>query len=176
MADKKAKPTNVKGKTPERMDIRTIARAANVSIATVSRTMNHVPTVNPKMAKRKVHLVFIDVGPKRPSISLLKVDYHHGIRQGVQHLAALGHRDIAFITGPMTLHSAQSRQVAFSTSLKECGIAPDPAWIIEGDHTMERGVASMKRLLAPKTMPTPLPLSPHLTPTTVLPNPNHPHS
>src|SRR5260221_4967885 len=52
MADKKAKPTNVKGKTPERMDIRTIARAANVSIATVSRTINHILTVNPKIAKR----------------------------------------------------------------------------------------------------------------------------
>jgi DNA-binding LacI/PurR family transcriptional regulator len=34
------------------MDIRTIARAANVSIATVSRTMNGVATVNPRMAKR----------------------------------------------------------------------------------------------------------------------------
>jgi len=94
------------------------------------------------------------VGPKRPGISLLKVDYHHGIRQGVQHLAALGHRDIAFITGPMTLHSAQSRQAAFSTSLKECGIAPDPARIIEGDHTLEGGIASMERLLAAKKMPT----------------------
>jgi DNA-binding LacI/PurR family transcriptional regulator len=34
------------------MDIRTIARAANVSIATVSRTMNGVATVNPRMATR----------------------------------------------------------------------------------------------------------------------------
>ena len=34
------------------MDIRTIARLANVSIATVSRTINRVSTVNPKMAKR----------------------------------------------------------------------------------------------------------------------------
>src|ERR1700683_1716602 len=60
-----------------------------------------------QLARRKVPLVFIDVGPKRPGISLLKVDYHHGIRQGVQHLVALGHRNIAFITGPANLHSAQ---------------------------------------------------------------------
>src|SRR3984885_13686317 len=39
-------------KPPERVDIHTIARAANVSIATVSRTMNGVATVNPRMAKR----------------------------------------------------------------------------------------------------------------------------
>jgi LacI family transcriptional regulator len=258
MADRKAKPKKVESKTPERMDIRTIARAADVSIATVSRTINHVATVNPKiakrvwevideldyfpntqaralvsgrsklfglivseitnpffpeliqgfediavehgyeilvsstnydpkrmshcirrmlerkvegvavmtfgieeplldqLAKRKVPLVFIDLGPKRPGISLLKVDYHHGIRQGVQHLAALGHKNIAFISGPATLHSAQSRLNAFTTSLKECNIAPNPAWIVEGNHTMEGGIAAMGRLLAENTkkMPT----------------------
>jgi LacI family transcriptional regulator len=244
------------GKVSERMDIRTIARAANVSIATVSRAMNHVATVNPKMAKRvwevideldyfpntqaralvsgrsrlfglivseitnpffpeliqgfediavengyeilvsstnydpkrmahcirrmlerkvegvavmtfgieeplfdqlakrKVPLVFIDVGPLRPGISVLKVDYHHGIRQGVQHLAALGHRNISFVSGPMRLHSAQSRVAAFLQSLQECGIAPDPDSIIEGDHTMEGGVAAMEKILAAKRRPT----------------------
>lgn len=258
MTDKKAKPATVENKTPERMDIRTIARVANVSIATVSRTINNVPTVNPKiakrvwevineldyfpntqaralvsgrsrlfglivseitnpffpeliqgfediavehgyeilvsssnhdpkrmshcirrmlerkvegvavmtfgieeplldqLAKRKVPLVFIDVGPKRPGISLLKVDYQHGIRQAVQHLAALGHRNIAFITGPPTLHSAQSRLNAFTTSLKECGITPNSSWIIEGNHTMEGGIAATARLLDEnaKKMPT----------------------
>ena len=247
-AGKKAKPPTAE--TPGKMDIRTVAKLANVSIATVSRTINRVSTVNPKMAKRvweaiekldyfpntqarslvsgrsrllglivseitnpffpeliqgfediavendyeilvsstnhdpkrmshcirrmlerkvdgvavmtfgieeplleqlakrKVPLVFIDVGPKRPGISLLKIDYHHGIRQGVRHLASLGHKNIAFISGPATLHSAQSRLSAFSTSLKESDIIPNPAWIVEGDHTMEGGIAAMERLLA----------------------------
>ena len=53
MADKKSKPSkNRDEKIAERMDMRTIARLAKVSIATVSRTINHVATVNPKMAKR----------------------------------------------------------------------------------------------------------------------------
>ena len=240
----------------EKMDIRTVAKLANVSIATVSRTINRVSTVNPKMAKRvweaiekldyfpntqaralvsgrsrllglivseitnpffpeliqgfediavehgyeilisstnydpqrmslcirrmlerraegvavmtfgvekplleqlaerKVPLVFVDVGPERPGISLLRVDYHHGIRQGVQHLAALGHRDIAFISGPKRLHSAQSRTLAFSKSLAECAIVANPAWILEGDHTMEGGIDAMDRLLKSKHLPT----------------------
>lgn len=258
MANRKAKQAAVETKTTERMDIRTIARAANVSIATVSRTINHIPTVNPEiskrvwevidqldyfpntqaralvsgrskifglivseitnpffpeliqgfediavehgyeilvsstnhdprrmshcirrmlerkvegvaimtfgieeplldqLAKRKVPLVFIDVGPRTPGVSLLKVDYHHGIRQGVQHLAALGHRNIGFISGPVTLHSAQSRLSAFSTSLRECSIVLHPEWIVEGNHTMEGGIAAMERLLAAnaKKMPT----------------------
>jgi DNA-binding LacI/PurR family transcriptional regulator len=256
MPEKKARNTKPKIETPERMDIRTIARRANVSIATVSRTINHVPTVNPKIAKRvweiieeldyfpntqaralvsgrsrlfglivseitnpffpeliqglediavehgyeilvsstnydpkrmshcirrmlerkvegvavmtfgieeplldqlarrNVPMVFIDVAPERPGISLIKVDYQHGIRQGVQHLAALGHRSIAFITGPKKLHSAQSRAAAFSRSLQECGIPPTPAWIVEGDHTLEGGIAAMAQLLTAKPMPT----------------------
>jgi DNA-binding LacI/PurR family transcriptional regulator len=238
------------------MDIRTIAQAANVSIATVSRTINRVATVNPAMAKRvwdvigeldyfpntqaralvsgrskifgliiseitnpffpellqgfedvavengyeilvsstnydtkrmyqcirrmierkvdgvaimtfgieaplldqlarrNVPLVFIDVGPETPGTSVLKVDYHHGIRQGVQHLAGLGHRNIAFISGPLHLHSAQSRAVAFSFALKECGIPPQSKWIIEGDHTLEGGIAAMEKLLATNPRPT----------------------
>ena len=37
---------------PDRMDIRDVAERAKVSIATVSRTVNRVSTVNPKLAKR----------------------------------------------------------------------------------------------------------------------------
>jgi DNA-binding LacI/PurR family transcriptional regulator len=48
----KAKARNSGHRTSERIDIRTIARAANVSIATVSPTMNGVATVNPRMARR----------------------------------------------------------------------------------------------------------------------------
>ena len=77
-----------------------------------------------QLAKRNVPLVFIDVGPDRPGISVLKVDYHHGIRQAVQHLAALGHRNISFISGPANLHSAQSRLAAFSASLKRNAASP----------------------------------------------------
>ena len=250
MPAKKTKSARGARKKPILMDIRTVAERANVSIATVSRTINHVPTVNAKMAKRvweairelnyfpntqaralvsgrtrlfglivseitnpffpeliqgfediavehgyevlisstnydprrmnlcirrmlerkaegvavmtfgieeplleqlaerNIPLVFVDQGPDRPGISLLKVDYHHGIRQGVQHLAALGHRNIAFISGPMRLHSAQSRLAAFSKSLTECGIAINQEWIIEGDHTLEGGIAAAEKLLS----------------------------
>jgi DNA-binding LacI/PurR family transcriptional regulator len=250
MSTKKTKSARGARKKPVLMDIRTVAERANVSIATVSRTINHVPTVNAKMAKRvweairelnyfpntqaralvsgrtklfglivseitnpffpeliqgfediavengyevlisstnydprrmnlcirrmlerkaegvavmtfgieeplleqlaerNIPLVFVDQGPDRPGISLLKIDYHHGIRQGVQHLAALGHRSIAFITGPMRLHSAQSRLAAFSKSLTECGIAINQEWIVEGDHTLEGGIAAADKLLS----------------------------
>ncbi|MFP5226750.1 MAG: LacI family DNA-binding transcriptional regulator [Acidobacteriota bacterium] len=238
------------------MDIHAVARMAHVSIATVSRTINHVPTVNPKLAKRvweairelnyfpntqaralvsgrsrllglivseitnpffpeliqgfedvavengyeiligstnyepdrmqrcirrmvernaegvavmtfgieqplldqltdrNVPLVFVDVAPNRPGMSVLKVDYHHGIRQGVQHLAALGHRRIAFVSGPPRLHSAQSRLSAFRKALGECGIPVEEKLVIESDHTMEGGMAAAEKLMSLKDLPT----------------------
>ena len=107
-----------------------------------------------KLAERKLPLVFVDVGPERPEISLLRVDYQHGIRQGVQHLAALGHRDIAFVSGPLRLHSANSRLTAFNHAIQECGIKINSQWIVEGDHTMEGGMKAAEKLLTEGSMPT----------------------
>ena len=45
-----------------------------------------------KLVEREFPLVFVDAGPDLPNIRVLKVNYAEGIRQGVQHLAALGHR------------------------------------------------------------------------------------
>ena len=107
-----------------------------------------------QLADRNVPLVFVDVAPNRPGMSVLKVDYHHGIRQAVQHLAALGHRRIAFVSGPLRLHSAQSRLAAFKKALGECGIPVDGTLMIEGDHTMEGGMAAAGKLTAQKDLPT----------------------
>ena len=107
-----------------------------------------------QLAKRNIPIVFVDVGPDRPGISLLKVDYHHGIRQGVQHLAALGHRKFAFISGPPGLHSADSRVEAFTKSIAECGIALERAWLVPGNHTMEGGISAMEKVLAGSHFPT----------------------
>jgi len=241
---------------PERMDIYAVAKLARVSSATVSRTINHVPTVNPKLAARvwdavhelnyfpntharalvsgrsrmlglivteitnpffpelirgfeevaiergyeiligstshdpegmkrcmrrmverkadgvavmtfgieqplleqlaiqNIPLVLVDEAPNRAGISVLRIDYHEGIRQGVQYLTTLGHRTIAFVTGPLQLHSSQLRLEAFKKALQECGIPLEPRLIVEGDHTMEGGIAATGRLIAADHLPT----------------------
>jgi LacI family transcriptional regulator, galactose operon repressor len=107
-----------------------------------------------QLAERNIPQVFVDCGPDRPEVSLLKIDYHHGIRQGVQHLAALGHRKIAFISGTRGSHSSQSRVNAFIRSLNECGIALDPSWLVEGDNTMEGGLRAMETILDGRSVPS----------------------
>ncbi len=103
---------------------------------------------------REVPLVFVDVGPQRPWVSNIKIDYLHGIRQAVQHLAALRHEVIAFISGPLKLKSALARQQAFLRSMREIGLEVDPALMVEGDHTMEGGMAAFGELLQKPIRPT----------------------
>lgn len=238
------------------MDIREIARRAKVSTATVSRTINHVPTVDPQLAKRvwkiinelgyypntqaralvsgrsrifglivseitnpffpeivqvfenlavqhnyeilltstvhdpkrmelsvrrmierrvdgvaimtfgmeealvedlrfrKVPLVFVDVGPHLPRVSNIRINYQNGIRQAVQHLAALRHVRIAFISGPEHLKSALARKAAFEASLQEIGLEIAPELIVRGDHTMEGGMQALVYLAGLRSPPT----------------------
>ncbi len=103
---------------------------------------------------RKVPLVFVDVGPQRPHVSNILINYLHGIRQAVQHLAALRHERIGFITGPLTLNSALARRDAFIQSMKEIGMPVDPELIVEGNHTLEGGEKAFEKLLALDSRPT----------------------
>src|SRR6202171_409675 len=103
---------------------------------------------------RNVPLVLVDVGPARPRVSNIRIDYLHGIRQAVQHLAALRHEKVAFITGPLTLKSAAARKDAFVHSMSEIGMAADPDLIVEGNHTLGGGEEAFAQLLNRRSPPT----------------------
>ena len=103
---------------------------------------------------RKVPLVFVDVGPRAPGVSNIRVHYQEGIREAVQHLAALRHTRIAFVSGPLTLRSAVARKVAFEQSMQEIGLKVARELIIEGDHTMKGGMRALLELLSVRERPT----------------------
>lgn len=107
-----------------------------------------------KLVEREFPLVFVDAAPDLPNIHVVKVDYAEGIRQGVQHLAALGHRNIAFISGPMAQRSPKARREAFVRSMAELGLKVPPNHLVEGSHTMESGITAMERLIALPELPT----------------------
>jgi len=107
-----------------------------------------------KLVEREFPLVFVDAGPDLPNIRLVQPDYAEGIRQGVQHLAALGHRHIAFISGPLEQRSPKARREAFLKSMSELGLKVPPEHLVEGTHTMEGGIAAMEQLLTLDELPT----------------------
>src|SRR6266404_1875990 len=142
------------GNDPKRMEtsVRRMIERRVEGVAIMTFGMEEVLLEDLKL--RKVPLVFVDVGPPRPRVSNIRIDYLHGIRQAVQHLAALRHSRISFITGPLRLKSALARKDAFIRSMSEIGMAAAPELIVEGNHTLEGGEEAFSRLLAGRLRPT----------------------
>ncbi|HMD69762.1 MAG TPA: LacI family DNA-binding transcriptional regulator [Bryobacteraceae bacterium] len=113
------------------------------------------PGLTDSFARHKVPLVFLDVGKVGRGVSNVKIDYACGIAQAVAHLHELGHRRIAFISGPVNLRSAWERREAFLARLRERGNGqPGGLLIEEGDHKVNGGLQAMLRLLARRPHPT----------------------
>jgi LacI family transcriptional regulator len=107
-----------------------------------------------ELADRGVPAVSVDSTRRLESAASIEVDYSKGIREAVQHLAVMGHRDIAFITGPPNLRAANLRQSAYVASMAEIGIKVPASYMIEGDHTMEGGFAAALQLFDRPHLPT----------------------
>jgi DNA-binding LacI/PurR family transcriptional regulator len=107
-----------------------------------------------ELSRRGVPLVFMDVGQVGPRMSHVLIDYANGIRQAVDHLVGLGHSRVAFISGPLDLHSARTRRQAFVDAMRARGIKPDQRLIREGAHTAEGGRQAMAAILRLQSRPT----------------------
>jgi DNA-binding LacI/PurR family transcriptional regulator len=103
---------------------------------------------------RKVPLVFVDVGPQAAGITNIRVNYQQGIREAVRHIAELGHKRVAFVTGPTILKSAMARRAAFEAAMQENGLTVDQQLIVTGDHKVEGGVAALAQLASLPKRPT----------------------
>lgn len=71
-----------------------------------------------------------------------------------RHLADLGHREIAVITGPWFTSSARSRLAGARRALDEAGVALGDANVISGGYGVEDGLAAGEALLSRADRPT----------------------
>lgn len=104
-----------------------------------------------RLAAREIAVVFLDVGKVGPYVSSITVNYEKGIRAGVEHLLELGHRRIAYISGPLRLKSAQRRQLAFTKTMKKYETQP---FVYEGDFKATGGQQAVAAMLQQKPRPT----------------------
>lgn len=107
-----------------------------------------------RFAAENIPVVGVDIGFRQSPDSTIEIDYSVGIQEAVQHLAVLGHRKIAFISGPLRLRPAENRKAAFLESMHRAGLVAEPGWLIEGTHTLDGGRDAMQILLARKHWPT----------------------
>jgi LacI family transcriptional regulator, galactose operon repressor len=113
--------------------------------------------------KRNVPVFVIDADAQGRLLKTASIDYEHGIREAVQHLAALGHVHIAFVGGPVRLKTAIRRETAFQRCMNEIGLETSPDLLAQGDHTMEAGMKAMSALASLRNRPTAVVCSNDLT-------------
>jgi LacI family transcriptional regulator len=117
-------------------------RVDGVAILTFGREDALIDTLR----QRNVPVFVVDIDCPGPLLRTARIDYEHGMRQAVQHLAALGHVRIAYISGPTHLRTAATRKHAFQECMKEIDLEVLPELLIEGDHTIEAGIRAMSAL------------------------------
>ncbi len=99
-----------------------------------------------QIVHRGVPIVLAEFKLDDPKASTILLDYSTGIHAAVRHLAGLGHRAIAFLAGPHSLHSAITRENDFRAAMQSAGLPIQKKWIIECDHTLKGGVAGFAQL------------------------------
>ena len=100
-------------------------------------------------------LPVVTVGTSELSgVEPVHIDFGRGVREAVQHLAALGHRRMAFISGPLHVDNSRARQQAFLEGMGEIGVRVPKAYLVEGDHSMESGFQAAETLITLPERPT----------------------
>ncbi len=72
----------------------------------------------------------------------------------VEHLLALGHRDIAFIQGPEGTPTSVRRLQGYQRALEGAGVQVNDRWLAPGEYTQLGGYMAMKAMLAGSNSPT----------------------
>jgi LacI family transcriptional regulator len=109
-----------------------------------------------KVARFGLPTVMVDFDVKRRRCPAVLIDNPFGARAIVGHLIALGHRNIAFVSGDIDHPSLRERLEGYRESLSDHGVAERPELVDvgESDSRIANGASAMKRLLQHSPLPT----------------------
>ncbi len=134
-------------------------RVDGVALLTLGREESLIDV----FTRRKVPVFAVDIDSSGPLLKTVQIDYQHGVRQAVQHLAALGNIRIAIVSGPAHLKTEVMRKIAFRECMKEIGLEIPSQLLLERDHTMAAGMKAMSALAALPDRPSAVVCSNDLT-------------
>ena len=109
-----------------------------------------------ELTRSRVPVVVVDWEVKAAlgSLSAISVDFHSGIYAAASHLAELGHRQFAHVSGPLRLQTSYLRQDAFLNGLALKGQPREQVLCIESDLTIEGGRQAVQKILQQQPRPT----------------------
>jgi LacI family transcriptional regulator len=101
-------------------------------------------------------VVCVDRGPSAPAVDAVVCTNELGAAEGVRHLAAAGHRRIAYLGDRAGIVTARQRLAGYRGALAATGLAEDPALVVQDLHGGAEADAAVTALLTAPDPPTAL--------------------
>lgn len=105
------------------------------------------PWLRRMLAEVKVPIVLVMRTSKDLKTDAVLTDDHKGAFEAVAHLARIGHRRIALVSGPLEVSNGTARWKGYREALEAHGLSCDPDLIAEGDYRIESGYRAGLTLL-----------------------------
>ncbi len=106
------------------------------------------------LADSGLPIALIDSVCRGARIDSILVDNRGGGYQAAEHLIALGHRNLAFVTGPADLPITADRLAGAWDAVDAAGLSRQAVQVVEGDFAPPSGHKAMMDLMARKPRPT----------------------
>ncbi|MEO6943140.1 MAG: LacI family DNA-binding transcriptional regulator [Lacisediminihabitans sp.] len=94
------------------------------------------------------------IGRPSASFSTVRIDNTGAARDATNHLLALGHQRVGFISAGASSNTVNERRRGYIAALKASGLSIDEDLIVDGDFTEAVGYSAAKRLLTLQHPPT----------------------
>jgi LacI family repressor for deo operon, udp, cdd, tsx, nupC, and nupG len=85
---------------------------------------------------------------KNPAITSVHVDNVAAAAEATRYLLTLGHKNIAFVSGPMQSPICVDRDRGYADALAAAGTRRDPRLTVNGDFSVESGMRGVESLFA----------------------------
>lgn len=126
-------------------------RVPGVLIAPVDESLERVQQV----VTRGVHAVLLDAPGPLSELCSVGIDDVLGGELAATHLLAMGHRDIAYVAGPMSMRQCRDRHDGVVRAFARSGADPDQLVVIEqAALNVTAGQRAAERLLTQRPRPT----------------------
>jgi DNA-binding LacI/PurR family transcriptional regulator len=104
------------------------------------------------LTEEGIGVVLCNLSPVGRLTSNIKIDYERGIDQAIEHVASLGHRRAAVISGPPTIKTAARIRQALVDGLKQRSLDPTP--VTHSTYHFDAAASAVQSILAAKEKPT----------------------
>lgn len=141
------------GEATEAYELAALLEAGHCDAILVLGDMSDQPRLLEDLRDTHVPVVALWQGSELRSIPAVNVDNRAGVTATMEHLAALGHRRIAFIGGRL-LGDIQERQQAYADGMARIGVEVPDGYVQRVANTAEDGERALASVMSLPVPPT----------------------